>query len=117
VRKWTTRGCHRRLPEKKPSGKQKTLRGAFAVRCTKSGLVWVGASLNLGSQKNGIWFALRLGKHLNKPLQEEWNVHGEPAFEYQILERLDDDLHPLAVADPLKEKKSRWIAQLGARPV
>jgi hypothetical protein len=96
---------------------QKTLLGAFAVRCTASRRVWVGASLNLGTQKNSIWFALRLGKHLDKSLQEEWNVHGEPAFEYEILEALDDDVHPLQVADLLKQKKSHWIAQLGARPV
>jgi hypothetical protein len=96
---------------------QKTLRGAFAVRCTASGRVWVGSSLNLGSQKNSLWFALRVGKHLQKSLQEEWNVHGEPAFAYEILEQLDDDAHPLGVADLLKKKKAHWIVELGALPV
>jgi hypothetical protein len=96
---------------------QKTLRGAFAVRCTASGRVWVGSSLNLGSQKNSTWFALRLGKHLQKSLQEEWNVYGEPAFEYEILEQLDDDVHPLGVADLRKKRKADWIAELGALPV
>ena len=96
---------------------RKTYRGAFAVRCAASGRVWVGASPNLDAAKNGIWFALRLGKHLTSSLQEEWTVHGEPAFEYEILEKLDDDAHPLAIADLLKEKKSHWISQLGARPM
>jgi hypothetical protein len=94
---------------------QKALRGAFAVRCTASGRVWVGTSPNLGTQMNSIWFVLRIGKHMEKSLQEEWNVHGEPAFEYEILESLDDEVHPLAVAGLLKERKSHWIAKLDAR--
>jgi hypothetical protein len=95
---------------------QKPLRGVFAVRRTESGKVWVGDSVNLGTIQNRIWAGLRLGKHLEQSLQEEWNAHGEPAFEYQILEQLDDDAHPLEVADLLKKKKAQWMAQLGARP-
>ncbi len=91
--------------------------GAFAVRCTTSNKVWVGVSPNLNNAKNGIWFALRLGKHMEKSLQEEWTMHGEAAFEYQILDILPEDTHPLSVAGLLKEKKARWVAQLGARPV
>lgn len=94
---------------------QKPLRGVFAVRCTESGKVWVGDSVNLGTIQNRIWAGLRLGMHLEKTLQGEWNAHGEPAFEYQILEQLDDDVHPLGIADQLKAKKIHWMAQLGAR--
>jgi hypothetical protein len=90
-------------------------RGAFAVRCTSTGHVWVGTSLNVDSAKNGVWFALRLGKHMEKSLQEEWTAHGESAFEYEILEKLDQETHPLAVADLLKAKRSHWIERLGAR--
>ena len=52
-----------------------------------------------------------------RSLQEEWNAHGEDAFQYEILEKLEDDVHPLAVAARLKEMRSRWIAQLGARGI
>jgi hypothetical protein len=33
-----------------------------------------------------------LAGHIDKPLQGEWNTHGEPAFQYEILETLEADL-------------------------
>ena len=101
----------RKFKERKP------LAGIFAIRCTANGRVWVGTSRNLDATRNGSWFSLRLGSHIDKPLQEEWNAHGEPAFEYEILETLESDLHPLAVADLLKEKGKHWVAQMSARPL
>jgi hypothetical protein len=85
--------------------------GVFAVRCTVSGRVWVDVSRNLDAAKNGTWFGLRNGSHRDKLLQAEWNAHGEDAFVYEILEKLDEDVHPLAVADLLKSARNRWIAQ------
>jgi hypothetical protein len=48
-------------------------------------------------------------------LQKEWNTYGEQTFQYEILEKLDDDLSPIGVSDLLKEKKLQWVAQFGAR--
>ena len=101
----------RKFKEKKP------LLGAFAIRCTATGQVWVGASRNLDATRNGSWAFLRNGGHPDKSLQREWNIHGEPAFEYEILEKLDEDLPPIAIADHLKESKRRWVERLGARPM
>jgi hypothetical protein len=94
---------------------RRTPLGVFAVRCTATGRVWVAASRNLDAAKNGSWFCLRNGSHRDKSLQVAWNAHGEAAFRYEILEKLDEDVHPMAVADLLKEKRGHWIAQLGAR--
>ena len=58
---------------------------------------------------------LRNGGHPDKSLQQEWNAHGEPAFRYEVLETLADDLHPMLVADELKEKRLHWAATLDAR--
>jgi hypothetical protein len=96
---------------------QKPLLGAYAVRCTASGRVWVGASRNLDATKNGCWFSLRSGGHIEKSLQKEWNEHGEAAFQYEILEMLDGDLHALAIADLLKQTRQRWVEQLSALPL
>jgi hypothetical protein len=96
---------------------QKSILGAYAVRCTATGRVWVGVSRNLNATKNGSWFCLRNGSHLDKSLQEEWNAQGESAFRYEILDKLDEDVHPLAINDLLKEKKADWIAQLHAQPL
>jgi hypothetical protein len=96
---------------------QKPLLGVYAIRCTASGPVWVGTSRNLDATRNGTWFSLRNGSYIDKPLQQEWNAHGEPSFTYEILETLEGDLHPLAVRDLLKEKCNHWVAQLSAKPL
>jgi hypothetical protein len=92
-------------------------RGVFAVRCAESGGVWIGVSNNLDATQNGLWFTLRMGSHPIKELQNAWNQHGEGAFEFQELEKLTADLHPLAVEDRLKERKSFWVAKLGGLPL
>jgi hypothetical protein len=101
----------RKFKERKPR------LGAYAVRCTASGRVWVGSSRNLDATKNGSWTALRMGSHIEKPLQREWNEHGEPSFQYEILQVLDDDLQPVEVPDLLKAAKAHWIEQLHAQPL
>ncbi len=103
--------CIRKFKEQKP------LLGAYAVRCTTTGHIWVGTSRNMDATKNGCWFCLRSASHMEKSLQAEWNAQGESAFQYEILAALDEDVHPLEIDDRLKEQKRRWIAQLGAQPL
>ncbi len=94
---------------------RKISRGLFAVRCPTANQVWVGFSLNLDATRNGLWFGLRCGTHLDKPLQAAWNERGEQAFEYEVLEVLDDDVSPIAIRDVLKAKRTDWAARVGAR--
>ncbi|MGA2115639.1 MAG: GIY-YIG nuclease family protein [Bryobacteraceae bacterium] len=89
-------------------------RGAYAVRCTPTGRAWVGSSRNLDAAKNRTWFTLHNGSHPDKALQSEWNIHGERAFHYEILERLEDGVSDLVIADILKDKRRRWAAELSA---
>jgi hypothetical protein len=96
---------------------QKPLLGAYAVRCTATGRVWVGVSRNLNATKNGCWFTLRNGSHQEKSMQADWNAHGEPTFQYEILDGRENDLHPLEIDDLLKEKKRDWMARLDALPL
>ena len=96
---------------------QKPLLGAYAVRCTVTGRVWVGASRNLNATKNGCWFCLRTRCHTEESLQTEWNTHGESPFQYEILDGLDEEVHPMEVDALLKAKKTEWIARLGAGPL
>jgi|ERR1700733_1209717 hypothetical protein len=96
---------------------QKPLLGAYAVRCTATGRVWVGVSRNLNATKNGCWFTLRNGSHQEKSMQADWNAHGESTFQYEILDGRENDLHPLEIDDLLKEKKRDWMARLDAQPL
>ena len=99
----------RRFKEQKPNA------GVFAIRCTVSGQAWVGGSKNLDAAKNSCWFQLRNRLHREKSLQQEWDAQGESAFEYEILDRLQDDVHALEIDDLLKNKKCNWAAQLNAQ--
>jgi hypothetical protein len=99
----------RKFKERKPPC------GVFAVRCTTSGQAWVGSFSNLESMRNRLWFSLGLGTHRDAALQAEWNAHGERTFEYQILEKFDDELCAIEVNDRLKDRKRHWADRLGAR--
>ena|SRR5579863_8361116 len=94
---------------------RKVLRGVFAVRCAATGRVWVDSSLNLEAAQNSLWFFLRNGYHHDKALQAEWNTHGAEAFQYEIVEKLNEDVLPMGARDLLKEKKLHWAAQLSAQ--
>ena len=108
----TSKDCRKEAVRK--FKEQKPLLGAYAVRCAVTRHVWVGISRNLDATRNGSWFTLRTGSHREKSLQDEWNAHGEAAFEYEILVALDEDIHAMEVDDQLKEQKKKWVAQLGA---
>jgi hypothetical protein len=96
---------------------RKPPRGTYVVRFADDGPVFVDAVPDLNAARNGLLFALRIGAHRNKELQAEWDAHGESAFRYEVLEKLEDDLAPMVWRDLLKDKKKEWVARLGARPV
>ena len=60
---------------------------------------------------------LRSGSHQDKSLQAEWNSRGEQVFEFEVLETLGDDVHPLNVAALLKVMKGTWVDRLSATPL
>jgi hypothetical protein len=87
--------------------------GIVAVVCKPTGQRWISATRNLDKQKNGVWFQLRMGNHMNKPLQAAWNEHGEAAFAYEIVEEVKDE-NPLIIGELLKERDAHWRKELGA---
>ncbi len=95
---------------------RKTPRGVFAVR-SSSGRVWVGASTNLDGAKNGLWFILDNGNYKDKTLQQEWNELGADAFQFEIIEKLDDDVSDLRMRDVLAARKQKWVKKLVATPI
>jgi hypothetical protein len=92
---------------------RKTRSGIFAVRCMAKDAAWTGASRDLDSQQNGIWFQLRMGNHMNKALQQAWNQHGADAFRFEILEVVEDD-NPEMIGLLLKDREVYWREQSGA---
>jgi len=95
---------------------RKVVAGVYAVRCAPTGEVWVAGSRNLDAQQNSLWFGLRTGGHNNRAMQASWTAHGETAFSFEALERLDDeDLTPLGRADLIKARERHWLAALDAK--
>jgi hypothetical protein len=97
----------RKFKEQKPGV------GIYAVRCTATGQAWVGISRNLEAERNSCWFRLRNKLHQEKSLQQQWDDNGEPAFEYEIVDRIDPDVHLLQINDLLKKKEGRLERSIG----
>ena len=49
-------------------------------------------------------------------MQGAWAVHGEAAFSFEVLERINDEaLTPQGVLDRLKIRQQHWLVELGAK--
>ena len=90
------------------------VRGVFALRCAATHQVWVGPSRNLTVEESRLRFLLRSGGHRDKPLQALYAAHGDHAFTFEVLDRLDADLAPMLVADAMKAALAARAAELGA---
>ena len=92
---------------------QKPRPGIFAVRCTATNEVWVGKVPNLDKKQSGLWFQLRTGGFPNRAMQAAWNNHGEGAFEFEVLEEINDE-NALIVPVLLKDREAHWRKELSA---
>lgn len=88
--------------------------GVYAVICNATGEAWVGASRHVDTQKNGLFFSLRLGSSPHAALQAAWSLHGEAEFRFEELERLSDSVPDFARKDDLKRRQALWRARLQA---
>lgn len=61
--------------------------------------------------------SLRTGAHRDRALQNEWNAHGEEAFDFLVLEEFPDDLPAMSLGDALKSRSSFWQESLNALPL
>lgn len=92
--------------------------GIYAVWHEATGRAWAGSSPDLDAAKNGLWNRLEEGRHLDRELQSEWKRLGVDAFEYVILEVIEEEMEPWALKETLKAKKVEWARRLsGAGPL
>lgn len=96
---------------------QKSVAGVYAVICGATGEAWVGRSLNIDRQHNSLWFTLKSGTFAYRTLQSAWAEHGEGAFRFEQLDRLREDLSPMARDTELKERSARWRERLQAEGI
>ena len=65
--------------------------GAFQIRNTSNGKVFVGTSNNLAAIWNRYKFQLNMGSHRNVMLQKDWNTFGAESFTFELLEALEHE--------------------------
>jgi hypothetical protein len=96
---------------------EKPIAGVFAIICNATGEAWVGRSPNIDRQQNSLWFSLRQGAFAYRSLQQAWIEHGEDAFRFEQLDRLPEDITPMARDTELKSRAMRWRDRLQAHAI
>jgi group I intron endonuclease len=66
--------------------------GIFQIRNVVNGKVFVGSSVNLDAMFNRIRFQLYAGAHMNKTLVSDWRLYGTGKFEFEVLEKIEQNL-------------------------
>lgn len=64
--------------------------GVYVIRCKADERVYVGASSNVAVRFKEHKWALIQGTHANRNLQHAWCMHGQDAFDFQLVEEVDD---------------------------
>ena len=93
--------------------------GVYWIRHTESGRCLVGTSVDVPSILNRHRAQLRMDGHPSRDLQRDWNVLGQDAFAFEILDTLEPQDEPqdepgYDPADDLKELEAMWVEKLEA---
>jgi GIY-YIG catalytic domain len=83
-------------------------RGVYAIRCMTTGQVYIGASEHVGGRVGQHFSLLRAGRHPNRLLQRAWAVHGESAFNVEVLQTVEAEVL-------LADVEAAWVHRLRSR--
>lgn len=90
----------------------KTEAGVYQIVNTVNQKVFLGSTMNVKTL-NGKRFQLKMGSHLNKQLQEEWNEYGEDAFRIEVVEILEKkETGYFDAQHELEKLEQKWIGKL-----
>ena len=71
---------------------KEVLQGIYCIENTVNGKKYIGQSCNIYARWYSHKYALNNGIHNNGYLQRAWNMHGEDAFKFYILEICDENV-------------------------
>lgn len=87
--------------------------GVYRIRNSQNDKVYIGFATDLEARFNRHKAELKFGNHRNKELQETWDSYGESAFEFEILDVLDQEEGTKASPDEeLHVLADMWIEKL-----
>jgi hypothetical protein len=61
------------------------MKGVYCIYNTVNEKVYIGCSVDVEGRMRGHTVYLRQGRHGNRRLQADWNIHGEKAFLFTVL--------------------------------
>lgn len=79
--------------------------GIYQIKHKETGKLYVGSAVCLRKRWNRHLFLLRKGEHDNIHLQRAWNLFGAEAFEFSVLEYVDE-------REALIDREKFWFIQL-----
>jgi group I intron endonuclease len=88
------------------------MKAIYAIRHTETGKCYVGSAVVLSRRWKYHKNRLRRNQHHSSYFQNAWNLHGEDAFEWVVLENLDDKCENLNEEDMLSliaERENYWV--------
>jgi hypothetical protein len=87
--------------------------GVYAIRNLVTGRALVAGSTNVQAVLNRHRFELRQGTHRNPRLSQEWSLHGESSFNFEILDMVEprEDV-AFDVARELEDLVALWRQQI-----
>lgn len=69
---------------------KRTSGDVYGIRCVANGRIYIGSSVDVKRRFYLHRLDLRAERHHSPRLQNVWNKYGEAAFEFQVLEHVDD---------------------------
>lgn len=87
--------------------------GIYQIKNLINGKIFVGSSMNLNGKANSFRFQLKMGSHMNSVLQQDYNIHGDDNFEFQIVDTLEPKDDPeYDYKEDLKVFEEMWVDKL-----
>ena len=90
--------------------------GLFQVRNLTTGRLLIGPAPDLPGMLNRQRFQLETGAHPDKELQADWNALGPDAFEFGVLDRLEQEERE-PDAGELQVLHQLWLERLDDTPL
>jgi hypothetical protein len=92
--------------------------GIYALTCRPTGQRWVGRASDLATIWNRLSVALKMASTPHRSLQAAAREHGEAAFDFEVMERIDEpDASTALVGAILKRRLEHWREALGATAI
>ena len=81
------------------------MQGIYVWVCAVNGKVYVGSAKNIAVRRTAHLRALKSGNHHSPHFQRAWNAYGPEAFEFVVLEEVEDEVW-------LRAKETVWLNRL-----